>query len=473
MKSSKTSGQVLISKDTDLKKFWNTQTKNLSEKLWLPTKTDLLESHSNLSNTLSPSTVEKSWFSINNKFQKKKNLWKICFPSSMYSVQDIMGQGNIKTKKIKIYPKIIAIEKKKKVKVIDQKLIIKKWFNVARYCYNKSVEFLADKKKSEGKTSFYSVRKELNATLPDFIKEVPYEIRDGAYKDACIAVKTAKKLYKKDKKFRKIKFKSRKDVHNSILIPKSSIGNNCIYKRYLDKMLTSKTFSKPDCNSRLYYNKKDGFYLCLSVKYNNKKTNKQKQYIALDPGVRTFLTGYYGDGIIELGKNDICRIYRLTLFIDKLKSEQTQVNAKKRYRIGKAINRVRRKIKNLIKESHNKMANFLCKNFKNIIIPEFGTKQISRTSIAKSVKRKLFSWSHYSFRQHLIHKAMEYGVNIRLVNESYTSKTCTSCGKINSKLGGKKTFKCPHCKMEIDRDVNGARNILLRALRDSASPSNS
>ncbi|KAK4526316.1 hypothetical protein GAYE_SCF22MG4230 [Galdieria yellowstonensis] len=50
------------------------------------------------------------------------------------------------------------------------------------------------------------------------------------------------------------------------------------------------------------------------------------------------------------------------------------------------------------------------------------------------------------------------------MDEAYTGKTCGMCGEINSKRGGRKIFKCLHCKMRCDRDVNGARNILLRFL---------
>jgi len=48
-----------------------------------------------------------------------------------------------------------------------------------------------------------------------------------------------------------------------------------------------------------------------------------------------------------------------------------------------------------------------------------------------------------------------------LCNESYTSKTCGNCGHVHYKLGGNRIFKCPHCEIQISRDVNGARNILL------------
>jgi hypothetical protein len=55
--------------------------------------------------------------------------------------------------------------------------------------------------------------------------------------------------------------------------------------------------------------------------------------------VRTFYTGYDRDGIIvEVGKSDISRIYRLCNSYDKLQSKwsQPEINHRKRYRCKRA-----------------------------------------------------------------------------------------------------------------------------------------
>lgn len=52
------------------------------------------------------------------------------------------------------------------------------------------------------------------------------------------------------------------------------------------------------------------------------------------------------------------------------------------------------------------------------------------------------------------------------VNEAYTSKTCSFCGKIHD-IGSKKILSCG-CGATVDRDLTGARNILLRALMASS-----
>ena len=53
-----------------------------------------------------------------------------------------------------------------------------------------------------------------------------------------------------------------------------------------------------------------------------------------------------------------------------------------------------------------------------------------------------------------------------LVNEAYTSKTCSWSGEIIAKLGGRKTITGSD-GVSVDRDLNGARGIFLRALADT------
>jgi putative transposase len=89
-----------------------------------------------------------------------------------------------------------------------------------------------------------------------------------------------------------------------------------------------------------------------------------------------------------------------------------------------------------------------------------------RRKIGSKTVRNMLTWSHYKFRQHLVHKAFERNINLRLVDEAFTSKTCGQCGWIDDKLGSRKVFKCTDCWSVMDRDFNGARNVLLKWLSD-------
>ena len=83
----------------------------------------------------------------------------------------------------------------------------------------------------------------------------------------------------------------------------------------------------------------------------------------------------------------------------------------------------------------------------------------------------MINWCPAKFRDTLLYVSQQYNnVKVVIVSEAYTSKTCGSCGCIHAKLGGSKIFKCPNqaCRWTCDRDLNGARNILLRWLTESS-----
>jgi putative transposase len=130
--------------------------------------------------------------------------------------------------------------------------------------------------------------------------------------------------------------------------------------------------------------------------------------------------------------------------------------------------RIHKKIRCLVDDCHRKLAKWLCENYHVVLLPEFRTQSMIRRGqrrIRSKTARAMCTWSHYRFRQHLIHKAHEHPwCQIILCTEEYTSKTCGSCGCIHRGLGGSKVFRCPSCVADIDRDINGARNILLRYL---------
>jgi putative transposase len=219
------------------------------------------------------------------------------------------------------------------------------------------------------------------------------------------------------------------------------------------------------------------FYLCIpedippasiSIPRNNA--------ISLDPGVRTFLTGYDPSGqIVEIGKQDANTIFLMCLQADKTMAKAAKAGThKQRYRRKRAAARVRQRIQDKIKDLHRKAAKFLCESYDTIFLPLFATKQMVRKATRKinsKTARSLLTFGHYAFRQTLQHKARSYAnVRIHIVNESYTSKTCTRCGIIKNNLGGSKVFRCNSCGLCIDRDISGARNIYIRSVEAIGLP---
>ena len=93
------------------------------------------------------------------------------------------------------------------------------------------------------------------------------------------------------------------------------------------------------------------------------------------------------------------------------------------------------------------------------------TQRVGRRIRSKTA-RMMLTFRHFEFKQRLQWKAWQRGALVLDVNEAYTSKTRSWDGTVNTKLGDAKVIR-DETGFGMDRDVNGARGIFLRALGDS------
>jgi putative transposase len=65
------------------------------------------------------------------------------------------------------------------------------------------------------------------------------------------------------------------------------------------------------------------------------------------------------------------------------------------------------------------------------------------------------------FRRLLDYKCRWRGVRLVVADPFYpSSKTCSACGAVRAKLRlGERVFRCQQCALELDRDLNAARNL--------------
>jgi putative transposase len=217
---------------------------------------------------------------------------------------------------------------------------------------------------------------------------------------------------------------------------------------------------------------KDGWFAVFLEPRTVRASKVDGQVIALDPGVRTFLTGFDGNQLVEFGKGDMGRVARLCQHLDALMSRIAKSPSRRqRQKMRQAAARLRSKIRNLVDECHKQVSNWLVNNYQYILLPTFETSEMTnkkRRKISSKTARQMLNWAHYRFKLHLKQKAELNGCNIIDVTEEFTSKTCTKCGHVHQKLGGSKIFKCPVCQHTIARDFNGAFGILLKALKDTS-----
>ena len=94
-----------------------------------------------------------------------------------------------------------------------------------------------------------------------------------------------------------------------------------------------------------------------------------------------------------------------------------------------------------------------------ILIPKLNTKRIiEEKKLPKKVRKIIKMENHSKFIKRLQEKGEEKGREIRIVSEYLSTKICGKCYTKNE-IKESKIYRCKNCKQEIDRDINGARNI--------------
>jgi putative transposase len=321
-----------------------------------------------------------------------------------------------------------------------------------------------------------------NNNIKSDSKPIPYDMITDELRIFCSNLKSCRtNLKNKNQKHYTIKHQEYIRNSRSILLPKLSITDKGLFPTILGK---SKFFNKKvielvnqnkvASDSRLIYDYVLRKVFLIIPLYKPKKydsKNKEK-FIALDPGVRIFQT-YYGEKSCGTIGEDANLLYKkINDKIEKLKGilinnkNRCGEKLKNRKSIKKKIYKLRNKLKDKIMDLRNKGANYICKNYERILLPSFEVSQMVKKEkdLNKMTKREMLSLSHYKFKQHIQHKSEEYGCKIEIVDEAYTSKCCGKCG-ILSKTYVNRVKKCPSCKVEINRDINGSYNILLKNVK--------
>lgn len=450
-KQPKILAQASQSKENDCVPYWNNFCKEISSKLWLPTEAGSLELDSGLLSSISTRVVKNSWFLLQEMEPENWNKYKIYSPSYTISHAKCGEREVIKARKIRIYP------------TTHQKSIFWKWLGISRKVYNLTIEHLKLPKDKREK-HWMGAKKVILSDLPEYAKEVPYQVKSGAVEDAYKARNTC---CKKGGRF-ELKYRTRKDLRQSCSIPKTALTYKGIYNRIVGKLKMSENLPALPLDSRLILDH-GKWFIVIPFKESHKMSENQGRIVALDPGIRTFMTGFSENKCFKIGHNAFNRIQRLCKHMDTLISKKSKAKSRKKSSMKKALHRMQWKLRNLVEELHYKTARYLVDRFDIILLPKFETSQMgvknNRKLLSKTV-RNMQTLSFYQFKCRLKHVASQFGKLVVDVNEAYTSKTVSWTGEVKQ-IGSSKTIKSTG--IIVDRDINGARGILLRALSEQTS----
>ena len=189
--------------------------------------------------------------------------------------------------------------------------------------------------------------------------------------------------------------------------------------------------------------------------------------IGIDLGIKTLATVSDGTKI-----PNVKTFRRVRILNKRLKRLQRKVSRKylinkcNKHNKTKNIIKLERRIKLIHRSLKNIRINHIRKFVSELVkkqpqyiaIEDLNVKGMMRN---KHLSKDVANCSFYTIREHLIRKATERNIVVRLVDKFYpSSKTCSNCGsyKKNLKLS-QRVYHCNNCQKEIDRDFNASLNI--------------
>lgn len=197
--------------------------------------------------------------------------------------------------------------------------------------------------------------------------------------------------------------------------------------------------------------------------------------IGLDLGIRNFIvtsTGEFyknindtekikslSDRVLKINNSIKRKIATEIRIVDKeseKKYKHIESNNIKKLRI--KLQKIKNKIRNVRKEYIRKICSEIILRKPNYItIEDIDPHELSKN---RRIKQYILSSDFKMFLEILKHRCDKENIQLRMVDRSYpSSKICSKCGSINSRLKlSDKIFKC-NCGYEIDRDLNAARNL--------------
>ena len=186
----------------------------------------------------------------------------------------------------------------------------------------------------------------------------------------------------------------------------------------------------------------------------SKKSARTGEIVGFDFGLKTYLTASDGNDIqspqfFRERLNDIRKASR------NLSRKQRGSNNRQKARMELA--RLHRKLQNQRNDFHFKLANDLTDRYDVMSFETLNLKGMQRIW-----GRKISDLGFASFISILKYVASAKGKTVVFTDRfEATSKTCSSCGYVNNELTlSMRSWLCPECETNHDRDRNASYNIL-------------
>jgi len=211
--------------------------------------------------------------------------------------------------------------------------------------------------------------------------------------------------------------------------------------------------------------KRDGmgrWFAILTTEIDDVPKIEPKTAVGVDVGLKSLITLSTGEAV------EYPRYY--VKAEKKLAAAQRRLSRKKKGSANRAkakvkVAKLHRRVQNLRDEFLHQTSRRLVDSADLIVFENLNINgMLKNHSLAKHIQDH--AWGKLiRFTQS---KAEKAGKVVELVDARYTSQKCHQCGIMVPKTLADRTHKCPHCGLEMDRDLNASMNILTRGLRGRA-----
>jgi transposase len=235
------------------------------------------------------------------------------------------------------------------------------------------------------------------------------------------------------------------------------------HMRFFDKIPFS---GNPDRECSIHYSHGQ-YWLRIPYEKHSKNPGVTKALqppVGIDPGGRDPLVTFDATGksaFLGTGETDVLERFWVRKEIIRKMLARQDVTGPQRRRLKRQLRRAWNQYVDYKTNLHHQLSSKLARDHSAIFLPELGIEHIKRTLKPKAVRR-VCAFGHGLFRTRLREKCWETRTWLPDVDERCTTIGCSRCGGLHREIGTLKVFECPHCKLVMDRDLNSAKNILMK-----------
>jgi len=341
----------------------------------------------------------------------------------------------------------------------QQEQLLLKTFDLCRFTYNQFLEKLNNSEKIN--------RNEIQHSLVDLKKEHPklQEVYSKTLQYECHRLfgnlKALGRSKKQGHKVGKLRFKG-KDWFKTVQYNQSGYKLIQTKKRYNKLKLSKIGLLKIRCHRKVLGKIKQitikrtaGKWCAILITDAIHKLKKGIKKLGIDLGVINFVAD--SDG------NKIESPLFLKKSLSKVKENYRELSRKKKGSKNRAkakqnLGKLFEKIGNQRNDFSHKISTSYITECDTIAVEKLQIKNMTRKQKYWN-KRNFLDCSWGKFISMLKRKAESAGVEVIEVNPRNTSKMCSNCGVLQEMPLSQRVYSCD-CGLEMDRDVNSAKNIL-------------